>query len=169
MFDESGGYSQEYLEYLYNLCYDPACPWEFKSKELQYKLASIFTEDVANEDNFFLNSIGFWKILKDRPNRDPDYTSLARLTKKYTGLNVKSSEYWYRPDGVIRGSDHWGGRIASCSWYLYGVQYYDQNTQDVIYAYIPWKDLKAKGNIYKRDGRFYKDDPYGISGFEFKN
>ena len=75
MFDESGAYSQEYLEYLNNLYYDG---WEIKSQETHYELASIFTEDVANENNYYLNSIGFWEVRKSRPRREPDHVSLNK-------------------------------------------------------------------------------------------
>lgn len=44
-----------------------------------------------------------------RPGREPDYRSPS------------GSEYWYDGNGVTRYSDHWGSEVASCDWYLDGV------------------------------------------------
>jgi len=41
-----------------------------------------------------------------RPAREPDYQSAS------------GSRYWYEHDAVVRESDHWGGGIASCDWYI---------------------------------------------------
>ena len=163
MYDENGEYSQEYLAYLNNLYYNG---WEIKSPEAQYALASIFTDEVANEDNYFLNSIGFWEVRKSRPRREPDYVSMNYHDFRRGGKIKKSSEYWYSSDGVIRGSDHWGSDVASCSWYLNGESYggYGVRSGYKTYAYIPWKDLKAKGYIVKD----YKTGEYSIAGFKFE-
>lgn len=162
VFNDSGEYSQEYLEYLHNLYYDG---WEIKSPDAQYELASIFTEDLATKDNFFLNSIGFWEVRKFRPKREPDHTSLNKRELWRNGRVKTSSEYWYTSDGVIRGSDHWGSDVASCSWYLKGKSYgnYGVRSGYKTYAYIPWKDLKAKGVI----GKHWQTGKYFISGFDF--
>ena len=163
MFDESGEYSQEYLSYLVDT-YGSGTGLD-SSPEDMYELASMFTDEVATKDNYFLNSIGFWEVMKSRPKRDPDYASFNRH-ELYRGKVKKSSEYWYTSDGVIRGSDHWGSDVASCSWYLLGQSYksYDVKSGYKAYAYIPWKDLKAKGII----GKHWQTGKYFVSGFKFE-
>lgn len=163
-YNDSGEYSQEYLEYLHNLYYNG---WEIKSPEARYELASLFTESVANENNFYKNSIGFWEIRKSRPRREPDYTSWNYYNFRNNGKMKPSSEYWYSSDGVIRGSDHWGSDVASCSWYLIGQSYkrnYGVYTGNKTYAYISWNALKAKGFIVRN----HSTGEYFLSGFEFE-
>ena len=166
MYDENGEYSQEYLAYLRDT-YGTGAVLD-SSPEDMYELASLFTEDVATKDNYFLNSIGFWEVRKSRPRREPDYVSMNYHDFRHGGKIKKSSEYWYSSDGVIRGSDHWGSDVASCSWYLKGVRYHKNGVGVVVghkrYAYIPWKDLKAKGYIVKH----YKTGEYSIAGFKFE-
>ncbi len=164
MYDETGEYSQEYLAYLRDT-YGTGTGLD-SSPEDMYELASIFTEDVATKDNYFLNSIGFWEVRKSRPRREPDYVSMNYHDFRHGGKVKKSSEYWYSSDGVIRGSDHWGSDVASCSWYLLGQSYknYGVKSGYKTYAYISWKDLKAKGCIVKH----YKTGEYSISGFKFE-
>lgn len=163
MLDEFGEYSQEYLEYLSNLYYNG---WEIKSPEARYALASIFTEDFANENNYYLNSIGFWEVRKSRPRREPDHVSLNKRELWRNGRVKNSSEYWYTSDGIIRGSDHWGSDVASCSWYLKGESYgnYGVKSGYKTYAYIRWEDLKAKGFIVKH----WQTGEYSIRGFKFE-
>lgn len=74
---------------------------------------SRYQDGSANADNFFVCTIAEFQPVARRPRRQPDYISHDREG------NV-SSEYWYAPDGVIRGSKHWGAGIASCDWYIAG-------------------------------------------------
>lgn len=58
-----------------------------------------------NWENFYIKTIADWNFC-EIPYRKPDYIS-------YSG-----SSYWDFKFKVIRWSDHWGERIASCCWYL---------------------------------------------------
>ncbi len=58
-----------------------------------------------NWGNFYRETVANWSRC-EIPDRIPDYVS-------YSG-----SAYWDFGDRVRRYSDHWGIRIASCSWYL---------------------------------------------------
>ena len=163
MYDANGEYSQEYLAYLRDT-YGTGAGLD-SSPEDMYELAKLFTTDVANKDNYYLNSIGFWEVRKSRPRREPDHTSYNKRELWRNGKVKTSSEYWYTTDGVIRGSDHWGSDVASCSWYLKGQSYgnYGVRSGYKTYAFISWKDLKAKGYIVKD----WKTGEYSISGFTF--
>lgn len=123
--------------------------WELSAQQ-KYDLACIFTEETATPENFFSNSIGFWEERKSRPRIKPDYVSYnTHAAARGTGNIKVSSEYWYTQDGVIRGSDHWGEDVASCSWFIKGERYsdYGVSKSGKRYAFISWKDLKAKGLI----------------------
>lgn len=65
---------------------------------------------TCNEENFFLATEADFEQCQ-KPNHEPDYVSDS------------GSAYWYFEDGVVRQSDHWGHRIASCSWLLDGSEY----------------------------------------------
>lgn len=133
--------------------------WNMTPNE-RFWLADKYTKDVANENNFFENSVGFWDLRKSRPKGQPNHVSYNRRTGK------KSSEYWYTKDGVIRGSDHWGSDVASCSWYIKGRKYKNDGVSvgSKEYAFISWKDLKAKGMISKH----YQTGKYSLIGFKFE-
>lgn len=60
-----------------------------------------------NENNFFELTAAVFDVC-ETPDREPDYVSGS------------GSAYWYENDGVIRRSDHWGGYVASCKWWLRG-------------------------------------------------
>lgn len=60
-----------------------------------------------NRGNFYCGTIAEWTSCPT-PARRADHTSPS------------GSAYWYGGDGVIRYSDHWGGEVASCDWYLDG-------------------------------------------------
>jgi len=133
--------------------------WDL-SNEARYDLASEFAQETANEENFFMNSIGYWQSVPKRPRGEPSHVSYNRRTGK------KSSEYWYTAEGVIRGSDHWGADVASCSWFIEGRRY----GRDGVtvgrreYAFISWEDLKPKGLIsFNR-----QTGVYGLVGFRFE-
>ena len=126
----------------------------------RYELASTFTRSIANENNFFENSVGFWDKKSSPPKRNADYVSYNRRTGKI------SSRYWYTEKGVYRKSDHWGSDVASCSWYIKGRKYSNTGVQkgNTETAFIAWKDLKAKGMITKH----WQTGKYGLSGFKFE-
>lgn len=58
-----------------------------------------------NKDNFFLSTSAIFTPVA-MPKRKPDFVSDS------------GSKYWYTKKGVVRASDHWGMRIASCNWAL---------------------------------------------------
>lgn len=155
-------YTQEELKNLYD---SVDMMWDMQPDEA-YNLASIFTEETANKDNFFVNSIGFWEVRKSRPRRKPDHVSANKSAAWRKGKAEVSSEYWYTEDGVIRGSDHWGKDVASCSWYFKGQKTAKDGVRKTgkTYAFIPWSDLKAKGMI----GRNHETGEYSLIGFTFE-
>lgn len=105
---------------------------------------SKYQKGVANENNFFLNTQGFFEIVNKRPDREPDYISINKRT------GFISSEYWYTNEGVIRGSDHWGSGIASCDWFLNGRNYKGLEVKDKIeYGFIKWNDFVQKTKLIK--------------------
>ena len=155
-------YTQEYLEQIYKEL--PEFYWE-NAKEM-YRIASLFTEEKANEKNYYLNSIGFWESRKTRPKRKPDHISYNIGSIWKTGKIKISSEYWYTEKGVIRGSNHWGMDIASCSWFIKDRKYPIEGI--VIggkeYAFISWDELKAKGFVRKH----WKTGVYSLGDFKFE-
>lgn len=124
--------------------------------DCEYALSSFMTKTIPNKNNFYIRSVGFWRVV-DEPNREPDYISYSNYS-----WNI-SSQYWYTTSGVYRKSDHWGLGIASCDWYLEN-RASDGMIYDSETAFIAWKDLKAKGEIYINNGVVQK-----INGFDFCN
>lgn len=144
------GYTQEELEEI---------DYNYDFLNTPYELAEIFTEEVANKNNFFNNSIGYWEL-----------TSIPSIKPHY--VSHSDSEYWYTSKGVYRRSDHWGFKIASCSWFIeddlyeyegdeYDIKFYDSP----VTAFIPWSNLKAKGEIVQ-DRRTHR---LTLHGFTFDN
>lgn len=97
-----------------------------------------YQDGVANENNFFINTIGEFEQIKTRPRRQPDYVSRTRDGKV-------SSEYWYTEEGVIRGSNHWGANVASCDWFL-GNQKTSMHGKKQ-YGKIKWSDFVQKTEV----------------------
>lgn len=133
-------------------------PWNMTAEE-RYAVAEAFSQEQADQTNYFLNSVGFWSLRSRKPAGEPDHVSIDRMTGKVR------SRYWYTPKGVYRQSDHWGSDVASCSWYIHGRQY---PAEGVVHgnletAFIRWEDLKAKGMIGRRD-----TGEYFLIGFEFE-
>jgi hypothetical protein len=58
--------------------------------------------------DFHLASFAVFTFQAFAPDRAPDF------------ISGSGSCYWYEGDTVIRESDHWGPRIASCAWLLQG-------------------------------------------------
>ena len=149
-------YTQKFLKHKFD---SVDTMWDITPQE-RFDLASTFTKTVANENNFFENSVGFWEQKSSAPRREADYVSYDRRTGKV------SSRYWYTEQGVYRKSNHWGSDVASCSWYIKGRRYSRDGVSvgKTETAFIAWKDLKAKGMVTKH----YQTGKYGLSGFEFK-
>ena len=154
MYMQTGGSSQDELKSEMKFYYSP---------DETYSLAKKYSTEKATSDNFFENSIGFWDKESSTPNRPADYISYNKRNGQV------SSKYWYTKQGVYRESDHWGNDVASCSWFLKGVDYNYRSGVQVgkpITAFIAWKDLKAKGKVTKV--KVGKDYVYGLEGFKFK-
>lgn len=96
---------------------------------------------MINKNNFHQNTIGRFQIV-EIPNGKPDYIS------KTTWGDV-SSIYYYKNDGVIRVSNHWGG-VASCQWNLEGLNQngWDKCRKTEIKAgFISFEDLQKNRNM----------------------
>lgn len=119
-------------------CYD-------MTPEDRYWLASQFNIDTPNENNFFMNSVGFWTPCK-KPHKPTDYDSSKLLPDMRL---YKGSKYWYTSEGVYRYSNHWGSDIASCSWYIKDRKYRNYGVSKGTWetAFIRWEDLRALGSI----------------------
>ena len=133
------------------------------NKYMEYAVAKEFTDGVANEDNFFKNSICFWKETSYVPKREPDHTSLERY-------GDVSSQYWYTPKGVYRRSNHWGEGIASCDWYWKDAKYIQTFREILVYnrryvGFAEWKDFAAKGYLVTPSGDI---DKLSTMDFKFK-
>lgn len=150
------GYSQSTLKKAYD---SVEVMWDLSPQE-KYNLANQFTKTVANKNNFFENSVGFWDKKSRKPAGEPDHISYNRRTGKV------SSKYWYTDKGVYRQSDHWGSDVASCSWYIKGRRYKNEGVSvgNKETAFIKWEDLKAKGLIAKD----HKTGIYIKRGFKFE-
>lgn len=133
--------------------------WDMTPDE-RYRLAKKYTTAVADESDFFENSVGFWDLKLRKPKGEPDHVSYDRRSGKV------SSRYWYTAEGVYRQSNHWGSDVASCSWYIRGRKYKNDGVSvgKTETAFIKWVDLKAKGMI----GRHHQTGKYSLIGFEFK-
>ncbi|MBP5433735.1 hypothetical protein [Ruminococcus sp.] len=113
-------------------------PFKYK-----YYLAKTLATETANEMNFFMNSIGMWERVSRKPKGMPDFDS-TKLKSTNHGQDyyaTNGSLYWYTPEGVYRNSDHWNGRIASCTWYI------DDTPSRKGTGFIRWSDLQPKGYL----------------------
>ena len=81
---------------------------------------------TANRNNFYKETVATFTPSKT-PNRQPDY------------ISESGSKYWYEIDGVIRQSDHWGSRVASCEWF-YGELW--NSGSELLTGYCAWKDFE---------------------------
>lgn len=122
--------------------------WAIETKKGVLETARPFykqyQEGTANEDNYYCNTIAEFTPVVRRPRRKPDFVS-------YTRDGKVSSEYWYTPEGVIRGSGHWGTGVGSCDWYLG-----DQGTDmrgGKQYGFARWGDFVQKTSIITGNGR----------------
>ena len=113
------------------------------------KFYAPLQDGVADEFNFFDNTMVLYTETED-PGREPDFTSNS------------GSRYWYTENGVIRGSNHWGNRVANCDWALkrkngrtvYGQSAWElQNFGRVFFGYADWKDFIQKAELYEINGR----------------
>ena len=120
-----------------------------------YYMADMLAKETANKDNYFNNSVGFWTKVSRKPKGEPDYISGRWKGSSIDTINyVKSgSSYWYTSEGVYRNSDHWGRKIASCSWWIN-----EENPRRTT-GFIKWEDLKPKGTLYMMVKELAIDNP----------
>lgn len=114
--------------------YDPADPTAtVQALEAEAKTAKVAAKEREfGPDNFYIETEANFAEVEDRPQGAPDYTSES------------GSEYWYFPDGVIRGSDHWGYGVGGCNWYLDGIN--RQMYGGELYGYARWSDFENTEN-----------------------
>ena len=114
--------------------YDPADPTAtVQALEAEAKTAKVAAKEREfGPDNFYIETEANFAEVEDRPQGAPDYTSES------------GSEYWYFPDGVIRGSDHWGYGVGRCNWYLDGIN--RQMYGGELYGYARWSDFENTEN-----------------------
>ena len=149
------GYNDLYADFRkFHICDD---------KYVNYAICKEFTKEAATKDNFFMNSICFWKETSYVPKRKPDYTS-------YTKYGEVSSRYWYTPKGVYRKSNHWGEGVASCDWYWQNSTYKKLFNEIAVYnkqyiGFAKWEDFAAIGYLASRNS---DPDDITLIGFEFR-
>jgi hypothetical protein len=148
--------------------YDNGSCGNIDTDMLQYEglfyMASMLAAEEANINNYYNNSVGMWTKVSRRPKGDPDYVSGKWRGKSIDTYDfVKSgSMYWYTSEGVYRSSDHWGKRIASCSWYI------DEENARRTTGFIRWDDLKPKGTLFMWSEDFILSHPRIMDAY-FKN
>ena len=124
-----------------------------KAKELYQRYQS----GIANENNFYVDTLADFKEISKRPKGKPDYVSYY-FDK--TGKRKISSEYWYNENGVVRGSDHWGEGISSCDWYLDGKARKGYKR----YGEARWEEFTLQTKTVQYDGKEFLtafDNSYG--------
>ena len=118
----------------------------FKSLIKHYKSVQ---DGIANSLNFFDNTIALFKEC-DKPKRKPDF------------ISDSGSIYWYFKKGVIRGADHWGDRVANCSWAFefsdgkrtYGYNPWNSKTfSEYKYGFCRWEDFILKSELLDINGK----------------
>ena len=81
---------------------------------------------MNTSQNFFLATAANFKSCKT-PTTPPDFVSES------------GSEYWYTQDGVYRQSNHWGGKIATCSWFIDG-----ESSHSIITGFCAWDAFRSE-------------------------
>ena len=85
----------------------------------------------------------------DKPKKKEDYVSLS------------GSRYWFKKDGVIRGSNHWGCHVANCDWVLqkkdgkkiYGSSAFATKTLHAeAFGFARWDEFILKPEIIEIEG-----------------
>ena len=126
-------------------------PFKYK-----YYMAKALATETANKDNFYMNSIGMWERVSRKPKGMPDFdsTKLRWSNADNDYYETNGSLYWYTSEGVYRNSDHWNGRIASCSWYI------DDEPAKKGTGFIRWSDIQPKGYIWCWESISNADNSY---------
>lgn len=117
--------------------------------KLRAQFYQKYQDGIANENNFFIDTIGFFDKIMYKPDKKPSYIS-------YNRDGEISSEYWYTSEGVIRGSNHWGLGIASCDW-LFKDEIYNgiMVKDDIEYGFIKWENFIQKSSEIIIDKKIY--------------
>lgn len=74
---------------------------------------------TTTTENFFEATAAVFDIC-ETPDRTPDFVSGS------------GSAYWYENGGVVRCSDHWGYGIASCNWWIRGLDMIHHQSADAF-------------------------------------
>ena len=113
------------------------------------KLYLPLQEGTANAETFFDYTLAVFEET-GKPEGDPDFISSS------------GSRYWYSPEGVVRGADHWGNGVAKCNWALKlknGRTVYGTTSRDVRcfrqqkFAFARWTDFVHISRILEINGR----------------
>ncbi len=105
-------------------------------------------DGIASEENFYDNTVAIFEEIK-KPRTAPDY------------ISESGSRYWYKKDGLIRGSNHWGNRVANCDWALklkngktiYGNSAFSAKSfRDEKYGFVKWKNFVLKCELIEING-----------------
>jgi len=99
---------------------------------LQYKVVYLHQEKnkkmrnrIIDKGNFYLKTTANWSSIQ-----------IQYIGRPADFVSASGSQYWFLPNGVFRLSDHWGGDIASCSWYLDG-----KHSDQLALAHCKWEDF----------------------------
>ena len=124
-----------------DICFDSASKY-FKSVRELYK---PFQNGTASSDNFFDSTVALFNEIK-KPNRKADFVSES------------GSRYWFKKEGLVRGSNHWGNRVVNCDWAIkmlngrtvYGESSYAAKSFSKEYfGFVKWEDIVLKPEIVK--------------------
>ena len=104
------------VELLYDEFYDNAevfrsFAWGKEYFDVALRSYKPYQQGRATSENFMEETVAIFREQQKRPTKAPDYVSYDRYG------NI-SSEYWYTPKGLIRGSGHWGTGIRTVDWAL---------------------------------------------------
>ena len=102
---------------------------------------------TINSQNYFENTFCQFNLVKsnaeDILRKEPDFISYKKTRNDISGkveiTSEISSRYWYTEKGIYRESNHWGRRIATCSWYLNEKKSKINGTQ---LAFAKWSNFK---------------------------
>lgn len=117
----------------------------FKSSRKHYL---PLQDGVADETNYY-DYTNVLYVECEKPEKAEDYISNS------------GSRYWYFPEGVVRGSNHWGNGVDKCDWALklkdgktiYGINAFDLRCfKDEKFGFAKWSDFVHKARLLDVNG-----------------
>lgn len=99
--------------------------------KITHKAIKLASEEIPmkikrfNKNNFFVATKANYTEC-EMPKGEADYTSRT------------GSKYYYSENGVVRVSDHWGYKIATCQWNLDGGY-----TEEIKAGFCEWTQFKS--------------------------